>query len=106
VREEIYLVMGVLIINHEPYLVIVREIEPSATLNTEKVYCIKKVEYIPFKHKFLYRSVNQAENEKVIQELSENVIQGNFYFCYGADLTLNSQKALQKRSTERKYFWN
>lgn len=65
-REEIFLVMGVIVINHEPYLVIVREVEPVATLNTEKVLCIKKVEYIPFKHKFLYRSVNQAENEKIL----------------------------------------
>ena len=77
-----------------------------ATLNNDKVFCIKKVEYIPYKHKFLYRSINQAENEKILQDMSENVINGNFYFCYNLDLTLTYQKNLHKKPTERKYFWN
>jgi hypothetical protein len=54
--------MGILVVNQEPYLCIVQEVEPVATLNNDKVFCIKKVEYIPYKHKFLYRSINQTEN--------------------------------------------
>lgn len=62
--------------------------------------------FVPFKHKFLYLSVDQSENERILKELGENVMNGNLYFCYHLDLSLTYQKRLQRRSTERKYWWN
>lgn len=68
--------------------------------------CIKDVNFIPFKHKYLYYSVNQVENDKILKQMGENIVSNNFYFCYQIDLTLTYQKRLQNRSTERKYLWN
>ena len=52
--------MGILVVNQEPYLCTVTEAEPVATLISEKVFCINKINFIPFKHKYLYRVVNQT----------------------------------------------
>ena len=38
--------------------------------------------------------------------MSNSILVDNFYFSYNRDLTLTCQKIYQKRSTEKKYFWN
>lgn len=76
-----------------------KEAETVATLNEGKILCINGVSFIPFKHKFLYYSIDQSENDKILKELGEGIINGNFYFCYHMDLTLSYQKQLQKRTT-------
>jgi hypothetical protein len=46
---------------------VVKEAVPVATLSGERIFCIKDVTFIPFKHKFLYRVIDQTENEKILE---------------------------------------
>ena len=99
VSEEVSMVLGVVVVNEEAYLGVVRQVQAAATLNGEKVWCVKEVGFIPFKHKYLYQSINQSDNEKVLDNMKESILKDNFYFCYNSDLTLTQHKLMQRRPT-------
>jgi phosphatidylinositol-bisphosphatase len=74
----------------------------------DRVYRIRGIDFVPFKYRFLYESVDQSECKRVLEGISGSVVNEFFYFCYKEDLTLtyDKRKMNPKLATEPMYFWN